>query len=644
MEKLKHFTGRILYGSLFVIVLPVLLMLWATFTNDIICLPVPDILYVGYLLTIGGFMLIALGMIHLWIYGNGLPMNAFPPKKYVVRGVYLFLKHPIYIGAIFMSFGLSILFNSSSGFWFISPLFVLMIIAYVAGFEREKTIQIFGKQEHLTFISLPPASDGSARWKDRLNVFLLVFLPWLVIYEAFIFIGVPKDFIATNLPIEAGWPVWEYTEVFYVFIYLYVVAIPFLLLTQRQIRSFMIESLIAIGIAFFIYMVFPFVCVYRDFIPKTGLGDLIINERAVDGQSAAFPSLHVIWAFMVSRYYAMRFERLKWGFYVIAVLISISCITTGNHSLLDVIAGFIVFIGAINFRPIWEVIRYGAEKIANSWHEWHIGPIRVINHGFYAGVGAFIGFLIIGNLLEVKYLSAAFIVCLLGIAGAGLWAQVIEGSPRLLRPYGYYGSVIGVLAGCVLADVTFGLKFIIILSTFAMAAPWIQMSGRLRCLVQGCCHGKPSDENIGIRFDHPKSRVLKIAGLKGMYIHPTQLYSIFTNFATGLVLFRLYSLQMSVAYIIGVYFILNGLGRFVEEAYRGEPQTPYWAGMRLYQWIAVLNIVMGAVFTTIPNNDILVFHFTPASLIFSVIIGVIVTIAYGVDFPSSNRRFARLTS
>jgi prolipoprotein diacylglyceryltransferase len=230
------------------------------------------------------------------------------------------------------------------------------------------------------------------------------------------------------------------------------------------------------------------------------------------------------------------------------------------------------------------------------------------------------------------------------IVGAGLWAQIIEGSSKLLRPYGYYGGLIGGIIVCILVSLIFSINLFIVLASFAMAGPWIQSIGRLRCLVQGCCHGKPSNQNIGIRFTHPLSRVNKISGLSGVPLHPTQLYSIGTNIIAGLILIRLFSLGMPSTFIIGIYFILNGIGRFVEESFRGEAQTPYWAGMRIYQWIAIINIFIGACFTVIPNSGVLSFQPNIKSLFLAIIMGILVTIASGVDFPESNRRFARLTS
>ena len=35
------------------------------------------------------------------------------------------------------------------------------------------------------------------------------------------------------------------------------------------------------------------------------------------------------------------------------------------------------------------------------------------------------------------------VVCRAVLVGAGVWAQLVEGSPALLRPFGYYGGVVG---------------------------------------------------------------------------------------------------------------------------------------------------------------------------------------------------------
>jgi prolipoprotein diacylglyceryltransferase len=68
----------------------------------------------------------------------------------------------------------------------------------------------------------------------------------------------------------------------------------------------------------------------------------------------------------------------------------------------------------------------------------------------------------------------------------------------------------------------------------------MQAIGRLRCLVNGCCHGRGTSPAIGIRITHERSRVTSMAELAGVPIHATQIYSILTNGFLGLLLLRLW--------------------------------------------------------------------------------------------------------
>ena len=71
--------------------------------------------------------------------------------------------------------------------------------------------------------------------------------------------------------------------------------------------------------------------------------------------------------------------------------------------------------------------------------------------------------------------------------------------------------------------------------------------------------------------------------------------------------------------------------------------SPIFARLRLYQWVALLSVVSGALVTALgrstgaprpaPNG---------ASFAAGVFFGVITWFALGVDFPESNRRFSRL--
>ena len=142
------------------------------------------------------------------------------------------------------------------------------------------------------------------------------------------------------------------------------------------------------------------------------------------------------------------------------------------------------------------------KNLANSWKEWRIGSGRVINHGAYAGAGVFIGIWIIDTLLGPGNSAIPLAIFLGGCVGAALWAQVIEGSPALLRPLGFYGGMIGTWTCGAVAAWWTRTAIWPVLAALVVAAPWIQGIGRLRCLVQGCCHGRPAADHVGIRYNH----------------------------------------------------------------------------------------------------------------------------------------------
>jgi membrane-associated phospholipid phosphatase/protein-S-isoprenylcysteine O-methyltransferase Ste14 len=370
MGKTKEITGKFLNGLLFAAVISIILILWVKYTYDVVALPMPDKLLCGWIPLFAGVIFICAGMWSLWHSGKGLPMNAFPPKRLVKNGIYAFTRHPIYMGAALISFGLSAVIRSASGFWLVSPIFSLLMVAYVAGFENEKTESLFGSQDYKPFLSLPEASGTSPSFTDRLSSYFLVFVPWLIVYEAFIFMGAPKDAIITNLAFEKHLPIWEFSVVFYSFYFLFSLSAPLVIKTRKQLRCYITDMRFALIIVGIIYLAFPMIVAQKAFIPHSFFGRLILFERSHDGESGALPSCHVILSFIAATYFSRSIVRFKWIWYALAALISVSCITTGAHSILDVAAGFITYIIIICRQQIWNFIRKQAERLSNSWREW----------------------------------------------------------------------------------------------------------------------------------------------------------------------------------------------------------------------------------------------------------------------------------
>lgn len=608
------------YGALFTIVLPVFLVVWTARTSMLMPMPVMHDVVGGSIGAVAGFVLIVWGMASLWFEGGGLPMNAYPPPRLVTSGIYGIFPHPIYIGFVLLCFGLSVLTGSTSAFWLVSPAVALASIALVFGYERPDLERRFGAPARAGYPWLPVAGSTALDWYDLGLFYAVVIVPWLLIFEFIEALGVQPAAIDLRLPVERSIPLLEWTKWLYVTTYFVVLAFPPCLPSRDQLRKLCVRVWTAMVLVFPLYLLLP------------------------STPAEAFPSFHAIWSVLIAESCVAAWPGFRSWFRAWAAAAIIASVTTGIHSTADVLAGVAVALLAIHAQLVWAHIQRQSERIANSWREWTFGRVRLINHGVYAGIGTFIAYSIIGAIVGPRSEGVVAFTAIAALLGAGAWAQWIEGSPRLLRPYGFYGGIAGVIVASILAGPLFGVSAWLLMGAHCIAAPWLQSFGRLRCLVQGCCHGAPAAAHIGIRYHHPRSRVTRLAGLADVPVHPTQLYSIFWNIPIALVMIRLWILGAPLHLISGIYLLLTGIGRFVEEAYRGEPQTPIFRGLRVYQWIAVGTVIAGAVITAsfrsaaAPSPQL-----TWESVANAAILGVAATAALGVDFPESTRRFARLT-
>ena len=640
----SRLAARWLYGALFALVIPTLLVWWAVATEGVVpfrALPYP---WAGSILV--GFALVLMlgGVWALWAYGRGLPMNPFPPPLYVARGIYRYLAHPIYVGFVILCVGVAMTAQSASGLWLVSPAVALACTALVLGFERHDLRRRFGADRiKKALISLPPNTDEAPTGWDRFSVFALVLIPWTLAFEGVYWLGIPPDAIEAYLPFERRWSVIEWTEAIYAGVYVLVPGAVFAARTRAALRRYAVTGLIATAGVTLVYLTVPLVAPPRPFEPQTALGRLLMFERSMANTVAAFPAFHVIWTFIAAEAWATRGRAVATAVWVWAVLITVSCLTTGMHALADIVAGVGTYLMLRNYRAVWELLRRLAEWIANSWHEWRIGSFRVLGYGGYALVGGAVGFAVAAGVAGPDAYWQLVLIHFAGLIGAGLWAQKLEGSSKLSRPFGYYGGVIGAVGATLVAGAVGG-NTMLLLAAVTVAAPWIQGIGRARCLMQGCCHGSEAPEGVGIRYWREQSRVCYLAELRGVPLHPTPLYSMLSNGVTGVILLRLWALEAPLSLIAGVYFMLNGLARFVEESYRGEPQTPVVGGLRIYQWLAMLSLVAGAALTTVPSGAApgLPSGFDLSVLVGAIGFGVACGLAMGADFPTATGRYTRL--
>jgi protein-S-isoprenylcysteine O-methyltransferase Ste14 len=181
--------GKLAYGALFVLVVPAVLVGWARATAGVVPLSPLQSVPAGACLVVAGLSLMAAGAWALRVLGGGMPMNAYPPPRFVERGVYGLVPHPIYVGFCGVVLGVSLFVGSASGVYLVAPFAALGCVALVLGYERHDLERRFGKAHPRTSIALPDATESPPSVLDRISVVVLVLVPFAAIREAVAHLG-----------------------------------------------------------------------------------------------------------------------------------------------------------------------------------------------------------------------------------------------------------------------------------------------------------------------------------------------------------------------------------------------------------------------------------------------------------------------
>lgn len=633
MKKESYPLKLILYALLFLVVIPLFLWFWAKQTEGLIRFPAIESQFIGWLLTISGGILLVWGMLAIMKYGKGLPMNIEPPSEFVEKGPYKIVRHPIYWGFGILMIGVFILTKSAGGLWLVSPITILAMIALVLGYENIDLNNRFPNKRLETIFDLPKNNNSSPAFIKRLTViFRVIVLMILGNFMVLFLAGTSSPLIVHQISL----PSFFSCSIFPILSFVFILTIPFLLKRNNLLREWLIMGFISISLSIFIALLYPFLG--AQYLPQ-------VNLYSGEAYGNLF-SIITVPGFLLLCTLKSAWQQSKSLFLVVSLIILwffIIQVGVSKSSLLSFASSIIIFLIASNYKKLWNFLKNLSEKIANSWQEWVFGNVRVINHGFYVGFASFAALLFGGFLVGTDYVWGILVFVLIVILISALWAQIIEGSEKLKRPFGFYGGLVGMIFSSFTVWLM-SFDIWVVVGVITIFLPWVQALGRLRCLINGCCHGSQIENPfIGIRYFHHRSRVCGISGLKGELLHPTQLYSILWLFFVGFILFELWNNKFSPSFILGLYLILNGIGRFVEEAFRGEVQTKILGGLRLYQWTAILSVIIGIGFTVYTSNAVLlVSGFGWETFVAAFIGGFCTFFAMGVDFPNSNARFSRL--
>lgn len=211
-----------------------------------------------------------------------------------------------------------------------------------------------------------------------------------------------------------------------------------------------------------------------------------------------------------------------------------------------------------------------------------IGSLKLYTYGLFVALG-FIAALAVSKRLAARQkdfhpdlvTDLFFIVLLAGIIGARLFYILVNFSYFRENPLAvfriwegglvFYGGFILAVAG---AMVYLKIKHLPLHAAADILAPGIALGhaiGRIGCFFAGCCHGKTCTLPVAVTFHHPEA----LAPL-GVGLHPTQLYSVFANFAIFLVLLFVGKIKKFPGMVFWTYVLLYSVARYIIEMFRGD--------------------------------------------------------------------------
>lgn len=113
--------------------------------------------------------------------------------------------------------------------------------------------------------------------------------------------------------------------------------------------------------------------------------------------------------------------------------------------------------------------------------------------------------------------------------------------------------------------------------TLAPATALGQAIGRLGCFFAGCCYGTTCTQPWAITFSNPEAA--NQGTPLGLGLHPVQLYTLVANLTVMAILLLLRKHRPFRGFILGAYFILEGIGRMVTEIWRGDLDRGFWLNL-----------------------------------------------------------------
>ncbi len=250
-----------------------------------------------------------------------------------------------------------------------------------------------------------------------------------------------------------------------------------------------------------------------------------------------------------------------------------------------------------------------------------IGRFTVHGYGLMIGIGFVLAVVICGRitknlgLSEDDFTNIAICLLIFGFMGGKILYILVNIKQFIQNPLGLLGSegfVVygGIIVGIISIWIYCRIKKLSFLSYMDMMVPAVSITqgfGRVGCFLAGCCYGRPTDSHFGVIF--PEG-CLAPAGVR---LVPTQLMSAAFDLCMAAFLIFMMRRVKYRGMVSGFYLILYGVGRFIIEIFRGDPERGKVGALSTSQFISVFMIIFAIGYIYCVNKAKISTEYVPVS-------------------------------
>lgn len=211
-----------------------------------------------------------------------------------------------------------------------------------------------------------------------------------------------------------------------------------------------------------------------------------------------------------------------------------------------------------------------------------IGPIALHTYGLMLVIGFFIAVAIMKRLAkesgeDPEVIANLAIQCLLiGVVTCRIlfvftqWSYFSQNPLDIFKIWQgglvFYGGPIGVLPYFIYYARKHRLNLWRTADILIIGVTFNHAFGRLGCFAAGCCYGSPTDHWWGVKFH---SELVDTA-MRGVPLHPTQLYECFSLLILGYLFLRLFRNRSFDGQVFLTYGLTYPILRSIVEIFRGD--------------------------------------------------------------------------